>query len=38
MFPGADTLHVAGADHFDLLNHDDVHRALAGWLGAPGRP
>jgi hypothetical protein len=35
MFPGADTLHVPGASHFDLLNHDDVHTALAGWLGAP---
>lgn len=32
MFPGADVLHVGGADHFDLLNHDDVYAALRGWL------
>lgn len=32
MFPGADVLHVPGADHFDLLNHDDVYAALRGWL------
>ena len=32
MFPGAETLHVPCADHFDLLNHDDVHAALRGWL------
>jgi hypothetical protein len=32
MFPGADTLHVPGADHFDLLNHEDVHAALREWL------
>jgi hypothetical protein len=32
MFPGADTLHVPGADHFDLLNHEDVHAALLAWL------
>ncbi len=32
MFPGADTLHVPGAHHFDLLNHDDVYTALRGWL------
>ncbi|WP_310964231.1 lipase family alpha/beta hydrolase [Nocardioides terrisoli] len=32
MFPGADLLHVPGADHFDLLNHDDVHAALREWL------
>lgn len=32
LFPGADTVHVAGANHFDLLNHDDVYAALAGWL------
>lgn len=32
MFPGADVLHVPGADHFDLLNHDDVYTALRGWL------
>ena len=34
IFPGADVLHVPGADHFDLLNHDDVYAALRGWLGA----
>lgn len=32
MFPGADVLHVGKADHFDLLNHDDVYEALRGWL------
>jgi len=32
IFPGADVLHVPAADHFDLLNHDDVHAALGGWL------
>jgi hypothetical protein len=32
IFPGADVLHVPGADHFDLLNHDDVYAALTGWL------
>jgi pimeloyl-ACP methyl ester carboxylesterase len=32
IFPGADVLHVPGADHFDLLNHDDVYDALRGWL------
>ena len=32
MFPGAETLHVPGADHFDLLNHDDIYAALRGWL------
>jgi pimeloyl-ACP methyl ester carboxylesterase len=32
VFPGADVLHVPGADHFDLLNHDDVYAALRGWL------
>lgn len=35
MFPGADVLHVPGADHFDLLNHDDVYAALRGWLANP---
>jgi pimeloyl-ACP methyl ester carboxylesterase len=35
IFPGADVLHVPGADHFDLLNHDDVHVALRGWLANP---
>ena len=32
MFPGAETLHVPRADHFDLLNHDDIHAALVTWL------
>ena len=32
IFPGADVLHVPGADHFDLLNHEDVYAALRGWL------
>ena len=32
MFPGAETLHVPGADHFDLLHHDDVYAALREWL------
>jgi hypothetical protein len=37
IFPGADVLHVPGADHFDLLNHDQVHAALGGWLAQPAR-
>ena len=37
MFPGADVLHVPGADHFDLLNHDDIYAALRGWLSNPSR-
>jgi pimeloyl-ACP methyl ester carboxylesterase len=32
IFPGADVLHVPGADHFDLLNHDDVYAAMRTWL------
>jgi hypothetical protein len=32
LFPGADLLHVPGADHFGLLNHPDVRRALLDWL------
>lgn len=32
MFPGAETLHVPCADHFDLLNHDDIYAALREWL------
>lgn len=32
MFPGAETLHVPLADHFDLLNHDAVYAALREWL------
>lgn len=32
MFPGAETLHVPRAGHFDLLNHDDVYAAIRAWL------
>ena len=32
MFPGAETVHVPCADHFDLLNHDDVYAAIREWL------
>jgi pimeloyl-ACP methyl ester carboxylesterase len=32
LFPGADTLHLTDADHFDLLNDDVVRRALLEWL------
>ncbi len=32
MFPGAETLHVPSADHFDLLNHDDIYAAIREWL------
>ena len=32
LFPGADVLHVGHADHFDLLNHARVRRALTEWL------
>ncbi|GAA2152303.1 hypothetical protein GCM10009844_35520 [Nocardioides koreensis] len=32
LFPGADVLHVGGTDHFGLLNHPEVHRALRDWL------
>lgn len=35
LFPGAATLHVPNADHFDLLNHDDVYEAIRGWLAEP---
>ena len=37
MFPGAETLHVPLADHFDLLNHDDIYAALRGWLKVASR-
>jgi hypothetical protein len=33
LFPGAEVLHVPGADHFDLLNHPRVHDRLLEWLG-----
>ncbi len=32
LFPGAEVLHIGNADHFDLLNHPDLHEALARWL------
>ena len=32
LFPDADVLHVGGTDHFGLLNHPEVHRALREWL------
>jgi hypothetical protein len=32
LFPGADVLHVGRTDHFGLLNHPEVHRALQQWL------
>lgn len=32
LFPGASTLHVPRADHFDLLNHEAVYAAMRGWL------
>jgi pimeloyl-ACP methyl ester carboxylesterase len=32
LFPGANTLHVPRADHFDLLNHDEFYAALRRWL------
>jgi hypothetical protein len=32
LFPDADHVHVAGVDHFGLLNHPDVRRALLDWL------
>lgn len=32
LFPDADVLHVGRTDHFGLLNHPEVHRALREWL------
>ena len=32
LFPDADLLHVPHTDHFALLNHPDVDRALREWL------
>ena len=32
LFSGADVLHVGRSDHFDLLNHPEVHEALERWL------
>jgi pimeloyl-ACP methyl ester carboxylesterase len=37
IFPGANVLHVPGADHFDLLNHDDVYAAMRTWLAHASR-
>ncbi|GAA3548381.1 esterase/lipase family protein [Nocardioides daeguensis] len=32
LFPGAEVLHLGRTDHFGLLNHPEVHAALARWL------
>ncbi|MDQ4055531.1 MAG: GPI inositol-deacylase [Actinomycetota bacterium] len=32
LFPDADVLHVGRTDHFGLLNHPDIHRAMEHWL------
>jgi len=32
LFPDADVLHVGRTDHFGLLNHPEIHRALLDWL------
>lgn len=32
LFPGGEVLHVGRTDHFGLLNHPEVHRALQRWL------
>jgi hypothetical protein len=32
LFPGAEVLHVGRSDHFDLLNHPEVHAAMRRWL------
>jgi len=32
LFPGVDVVHLPRTDHFDLLNHPEVHTALKGWL------
>ena len=32
LFPDADLLHIPNADHFSLLNHPEVFRALKEWL------
>ncbi|WP_244932035.1 hypothetical protein [Nocardioides sp. W7] len=32
LFPGATVLHVGRTDHFGLLNHPEVHRAMREWL------
>ncbi|MGW5453727.1 lipase family alpha/beta hydrolase [Nocardia sp. NPDC003979] len=38
-FDSGNGLHVPGANHFSLLNHDAVYTALHGWLsGTPHHP
>ena len=32
LFPDSTVLHLGRTDHFGLLNHPDVHRALGEWL------
>jgi hypothetical protein len=32
LFPDADVLHVGRTDHFGLLNHPEIHRAMRDWL------
>jgi hypothetical protein len=32
LFPDADVLHVGRTDHFGLLNHPRIHRAMEDWL------
>lgn len=32
LFPDADFLHVGRTDHFGILNHPEIHRALREWL------
>jgi pimeloyl-ACP methyl ester carboxylesterase len=32
LFPRADVLHVGGTDHFGILNHPVIERALLDWL------
>lgn len=32
LFPGAEVLRLGRTDHFGLLNHPEVHEALARWL------
>jgi hypothetical protein len=32
LFPDADVLHVGRTDHFGLLNHPAIHRAMEDWL------
>ena len=32
LFPDADLLHVANTDHWGLLNHPEIYRAMKHWL------